>query len=144
MFGRKFGFRGPSMIEKIIKKHGTVNSRFKKVHFSFLKSRVVWFKKDLCSESKNWLSEKNALCRWICNLRSFLNREFIVYSIHLLCLLINLMHQSLNKSKCTVFNIHCFFWTQKVCCSRPCCIVEEKLVKLTHRAFWVGFALKTS
>ena len=38
---------------------GTVNSWFKKVHFSFLKSRVVWFKKDLCSESKNWLSEKN-------------------------------------------------------------------------------------
>ena len=54
----------------------TVNSRFKKVHFSFLKSRVVWFKKDLCSESKNRSSEKNALCRWICNLRSFLNREF--------------------------------------------------------------------
>ena len=56
----------------------TVNSRFKKVHFSSLKSRVVWFKKDLCSESKNRLSEKNALCRWICNLRSFLNREFTV------------------------------------------------------------------
>ena len=57
---------------------GTVNSRFKKVHFSFLKSRVVWCKKDLCSESKNRSSEKNALCSWICNLRSFLNREFTV------------------------------------------------------------------
>ena len=31
----------------------TVNSRFKKAHFSFLKLRFVWFKKDLCSESKN-------------------------------------------------------------------------------------------
>ena len=30
------------------------------------------------SESKNRSSEKNALCRWICNLRSFLNREFTV------------------------------------------------------------------
>ena len=37
---------------------GTVNSRFGKVHFSFLQSRVVRFKKDLCSESKNQLSEK--------------------------------------------------------------------------------------
>ena len=27
----------------------TVNSRVKKVHYSFLKSRVVWFKKDLCT-----------------------------------------------------------------------------------------------
>ena len=36
----------------------TVNSRFKKVHFSFLESRVVWFKKDLCSESKSWSSKK--------------------------------------------------------------------------------------
>ena len=35
------------------KKINTVNSRFKKVHSSFFKSRVVWFKKDLCSESKN-------------------------------------------------------------------------------------------
>ena len=56
----------------------TVNSRFKKVHFSFLKSRVVWFKKDLCSESKNRSSEKYTLCMWICNLRSFLNRESTV------------------------------------------------------------------
>ena len=56
----------------------TVNSRFKKVNFSFLKSRVVWFKKNLWSDSKNWPSEKNVLCRWICNLRSFLNREFTV------------------------------------------------------------------
>ena len=64
-------------------RRGTVNSRFKKVHFSFLKSRVVWFRKDLCSESKNQLSEKNALCRWICNLRSFLNREFTVILIHI-------------------------------------------------------------
>ena len=54
----------------------TVKSWFKKVHFFFLKSRLVWFKKDLCSESKNWTPQKNALCRWICNLRSFLNREF--------------------------------------------------------------------
>ena len=56
----------------------TVESRFKKFHFSFLKSGVVWFQKDLCSESKNWSSEINALCRWICNLRSFLNQEFTV------------------------------------------------------------------
>ena len=56
----------------------TVNSWFKKVHFSFLNLRVVWFKKDLCSEFKNLSSEKNALCRWICNLRSLLNREFTV------------------------------------------------------------------
>ena len=56
----------------------TVNSQFKTVHFSFLKSRVVWFKKELCSESKNRSSEKNALFTWICNLRSFLNREFSV------------------------------------------------------------------
>ena len=40
---------------------GTVNSRLKKVHFSFLKSSIVWFKKVLCSESNNWLSEKNTL-----------------------------------------------------------------------------------
>ena len=40
----------------------TVNSRFKKPHFSFLKSRVVWFKKDLCTEFKNRSSEKNASC----------------------------------------------------------------------------------
>ena len=58
--------------------YNTVNSRFKKVQFSFLKSRVVWSKKYLCSESKNQSSKKNALCRWICNLRSFLNREFTV------------------------------------------------------------------
>ena len=64
---------------KVRWKWDTVNSWFKKVHFSFLKSRVVWFKKDLCSESKNRLSEKNALCRWIWNLRSFLNREFTVF-----------------------------------------------------------------
>ena len=63
----------PGMLETY-----TVNSRFKKVHFSFLKSRVVWFKKDQCSKSKNRSSEKNALCRQICNLRSFLNREFTV------------------------------------------------------------------
>ena len=36
----------------------TVNSWFKKVHVSFLKSRVVWFKTDLCSESKSRSSEK--------------------------------------------------------------------------------------
>ena len=58
----------------------TVNSRFMNVHFSFLKSRVVWFEKDLCSEFKNRSSEKNALFRWIRNLRSFLNREFTVLS----------------------------------------------------------------
>jgi hypothetical protein len=50
----------------------TVNSRFKKVHFSFLISRYVWFKKDLCSESKNWSPEKNALCRLILQLEIFL------------------------------------------------------------------------
>ena len=36
----------------------TVNSRFKKVNFSSLKSRVVWFRKDLCSEPKNRSSKK--------------------------------------------------------------------------------------
>ena len=37
---------------------GTVNSWFKKVHVFFLKSRVVRFKKDLCSESKiNYVGE---------------------------------------------------------------------------------------
>ena len=36
----------------------TVNSWFKKVHLFFLKSRVVWLKKGLCSESKIWLSNK--------------------------------------------------------------------------------------
>ena len=56
----------------------TVKSWFKKVHFFFLKSRLVWFKKDLCSESKNRFPEKNALCRWISNLRSFLNRDITV------------------------------------------------------------------
>ena len=61
-----------------VRKYGTVNSRFKKLHFSFLKSRDVWFKKDLCSESRNRSSEKNAWCRWICKLRSLLNREFTV------------------------------------------------------------------
>ena len=66
----------------------TVNSQFKKVYFFFLKSKVVWFKKDLCSESKNRSSEKNALCRWICNLRSFLNREFTVLSGQILSLCI--------------------------------------------------------
>ena len=64
----------------------TVYSGFKKVLFSFLKSRVVWFKKDLCSESKNRSSEKkNALCRWICNLRSFLNRKSTLYQILTFC-----------------------------------------------------------
>ena len=56
----------------------TLKSWFKNVHFFFLKSRLVWFKKDLCSESKNRLPEKNALCRWISNLRSFLKRDFTV------------------------------------------------------------------
>ena len=36
----------------------TVKSRFRKLHFFFLKSRVVWFKKDLCTESKNRSSKK--------------------------------------------------------------------------------------
>ena len=54
----------------------TVNSWFKKVHFSFLKSRVVWFKKDLCNESNNQSSKKFG---WICNLRPFLNQEFTVF-----------------------------------------------------------------
>ena len=44
----------------MLTKNSTVNSWFKKVHFSFLKSRVVWFKKDLCSESKNRSSKNNA------------------------------------------------------------------------------------
>ena len=36
----------------------TGKSRFKKPHFFFLKSRVVWFKKDLCTESENRSAEK--------------------------------------------------------------------------------------
>ena len=48
------------------KKFITVNSRFKKLLFSFLKLRVVWFKKDLSTESRNRLSQKNSLDRWIC------------------------------------------------------------------------------
>ena len=60
------------------KTKGTVNSRFKKLHFSFLKSSVVWFKKDFWYESKIRSSEKKSLCRWICKLRSFLNQEFTV------------------------------------------------------------------
>ena len=39
---------------------------------------LIKFKNHLCSESRNKLSKKNALCRWICNLTSFLNREFTV------------------------------------------------------------------
>ena len=61
--------------------HSTVKSWFKKVHFFFLKSRLVWFKKDLCSESKNRLPPKNPLCRWISNLRSFLNQDITVIEI---------------------------------------------------------------
>ena len=57
------------------------NSWFKKVNISFLKSRVVWFKKDLCSKPKNRSSERNTSCRWICNLRSFLNLEFTILCI---------------------------------------------------------------
>ena len=34
----------------------TGKSLFKKLHFSFLKSSVVWFKKDLCTESKKCLT----------------------------------------------------------------------------------------
>ena len=56
----------------------TVRPRFKKLHFSFLKSRVVWFKKDLCTESKNRLSDKNAWCRQFFKLKYFLNRECIL------------------------------------------------------------------
>ena len=50
----------------------TVNSRFKKPNFSFLKSRVVWFEKDLWDLVTR---KKNVLCRWICKLRSFLKIE---------------------------------------------------------------------
>ena len=39
----------------------TGKSRFKKLHFSFLKSRVVSFKKDLFIESKTACSKKNCL-----------------------------------------------------------------------------------
>ena len=59
-----------------------VNSRFKKLRFSFLKSRVVWFKKDLLYEPKNQASERNTLCRWICKLRSLLNRVFTVFNFY--------------------------------------------------------------
>ena len=64
----------------------TVNFWYKKVHFFFLQSRVFWFKKDLCGEPKNRSSEKNALCRWICNLRSFLNWEFTVLGLVIKCI----------------------------------------------------------
>ena len=70
--------QGGSQLKKRAWRLIRVNSRCKKVHFSFLKSRVVWFKKDLCSESKNRSSEKNALCWCICNLRSYLNRKLTV------------------------------------------------------------------
>ena len=76
-----FGFCIHESVVKTIFSHYllvcTVNSQFKKVHFSFLRSRDLR-KIYICSESKDRLSEKNALCRWICNLRSFLNREFTV------------------------------------------------------------------
>ena len=48
------------------KKFITVNSRFKKLLFSFLKFRVVCFKKDLSTESRNRVSQKNSLYKWIC------------------------------------------------------------------------------
>ena len=55
-----------AIVLKIMKAqtYNTVNSRFKKVH-SFLKLRIVRFKKDLFSESKNRSSEKNALFKRI-------------------------------------------------------------------------------
>ena len=46
----------------------TGKSWFKKPHFSFLISRVVWFKKDLCYISKNRLLQKrpyvSEFARW--------------------------------------------------------------------------------
>ena len=45
----------------------------------FLNRELFNLGKIFCSESKNQSSEKNALCRWICNLKSFLNREFTDY-----------------------------------------------------------------
>ena len=74
----------------------TGKSWFKKPLFFFLKSRVVWFKKDICIESKNRSSEKNVLFRWICNLRSFLNREFTV---------LNMYHVSWFSFEHTVFSL---------------------------------------
>ena len=59
----------------------TDKSRFKKLHFSFPKLSVDWFKKHSYTEFNNLLVEKNVLCRWICKLRSFLNREFTVLEI---------------------------------------------------------------
>ena len=43
---------------KIPVKINMVNSQFRKAHFSFLRLRFVWFKKDLCSESKNGQPKK--------------------------------------------------------------------------------------
>ena len=42
----------------VLRYSSTVKCWFKKFHFSFLKSRVVWFKKKICSDSKNQSSEK--------------------------------------------------------------------------------------
>ena len=61
---------------KILLNISTVNSRFKKVHFSFLKSRVIWFRKDLFSEFKNRSSEK---IPYIGEFATFLNQEFTVF-----------------------------------------------------------------
>ena len=43
---------------------------------------MSWFKRDLCTESRNRLAEKNVLliCRLICKMRSFRKREFIVWN----------------------------------------------------------------
>ena len=36
----------------------TGKSQFKISHFFSLRSRVVWFKKNLCTESESWSAEK--------------------------------------------------------------------------------------
>ena len=46
------------MVSRIRESIHTGESRFKKPYFSFLQLRVVWFKKDLCIESKNRSSKK--------------------------------------------------------------------------------------
>ena len=56
--------------------HSTVNSGFKKVHFSF--RELFDFRKIYVVNLKTSCPKKKpyVLCSWICNLKSFLNREF--------------------------------------------------------------------
>ena len=63
---------------RIIFSINTGKSQFKEPKFSFLKSNHISSKNDLCTEKKG--GPKSVVCRWICNLRSFLNQYSIVES----------------------------------------------------------------